>query len=152
GSGDFNYVDYRLKVGRPTPQGPGFRMGKLRRDFLRHGFAIVAHLLALDDIAALRDESDRLLAGSPHRAGVRNALATSPLLAELATSGFPAAVGRQILGVAAVPTKLTLFDKTPDANWKVPWHQDLTICVRERREAPGFGAWSVKDGVPHVQP
>jgi ectoine hydroxylase-related dioxygenase (phytanoyl-CoA dioxygenase family) len=34
----------------------------------------------------------------------------------------------------------------------VPWHQDLTIAVRERREAAGFGPWSVKDGVVHVQP
>lgn len=34
----------------------------------------------------------------------------------------------------------------------MPWHQDLTIAVRERREVVGFGPWSVKDGVPHVQP
>jgi ectoine hydroxylase-related dioxygenase (phytanoyl-CoA dioxygenase family) len=42
------------------------------------------------------------------------------------------------------------FDKTPEANWGVPWHQDLTICVRERRDAPGFGPWSIKDGLHHV--
>ena len=45
-----------------------------------------------------------------------------------------------------------LFDKTPDANWLVPWHQDLSIAVRERRYVPGFGPWSVKAGVHHVQP
>jgi ectoine hydroxylase-related dioxygenase (phytanoyl-CoA dioxygenase family) len=45
-----------------------------------------------------------------------------------------------------------LFDKTPDANWKVVWHQDLTIAVRERRHVAGFGPWSEKDGVAHVQP
>lgn len=44
------------------------------------------------------------------------------------------------------------FDKSPGANWLVPWHQDLTFAVRERREVPGFGPWSVKDGIPHVQP
>jgi ectoine hydroxylase-related dioxygenase (phytanoyl-CoA dioxygenase family) len=32
------------------------------------------------------------------------------------------------------------------------WHQDLTIAVRERRCAVGFGAWSEKQGVVHVQP
>jgi ectoine hydroxylase-related dioxygenase (phytanoyl-CoA dioxygenase family) len=32
------------------------------------------------------------------------------------------------------------------------WHQDLTIAVREKREAEGFGPWSFKDGVAHVQP
>lgn len=44
------------------------------------------------------------------------------------------------------------FDKSPDANWLVAWHQDLTIAVRERVEAAGFGPWSMKGGVPHVQP
>jgi Phytanoyl-CoA dioxygenase (PhyH) len=45
-----------------------------------------------------------------------------------------------------------LFNKVADANWAVPWHQDLTIAVRKRLDAPGFGSWSVKDGVVHVQP
>lgn len=45
-----------------------------------------------------------------------------------------------------------LFDKNPQANWKVPWHQDTTIAVRERVDEPGFGPWSVKAGVVHVQP
>jgi hypothetical protein len=44
------------------------------------------------------------------------------------------------------------FDKTPDSNWYVTWHQDLTIAVKERVDLPGFGPWSVKDAIPHVQP
>jgi ectoine hydroxylase-related dioxygenase (phytanoyl-CoA dioxygenase family) len=34
----------------------------------------------------------------------------------------------------------------------VPWHQDLTVAVQARVAAPGFGPWTVKAGVPHVQP
>jgi ectoine hydroxylase-related dioxygenase (phytanoyl-CoA dioxygenase family) len=34
----------------------------------------------------------------------------------------------------------------------VPWHQDVTIAVRERVDAAGFGPWSIKQGVTHVQP
>jgi ectoine hydroxylase-related dioxygenase (phytanoyl-CoA dioxygenase family) len=30
--------------------------------------------------------------------------------------------------------------------------QDLTIVVRERREVPGFGPWTIKAGINHVQP
>jgi hypothetical protein len=45
-----------------------------------------------------------------------------------------------------------LFDKSPETNWLVAWHQDLTIAVREKRELAGFGPWSVKEGQPHVQP
>lgn len=45
-----------------------------------------------------------------------------------------------------------LFDKIPDANWKVPWHQDVTIAVQDKVEAEDFGPWSVKANVLHVQP
>jgi ectoine hydroxylase-related dioxygenase (phytanoyl-CoA dioxygenase family) len=44
------------------------------------------------------------------------------------------------------------FDKTAGANWKVPWHQDVSIAVRQQVEAPGFGPWSRKAGVVHVRP
>ena len=59
---------------------------------------------------------------------------------------------RELLGHKARPVRGILFDKTPQANWKVPWHQDLTIAVKERHERENFTAWSIKDGVPHVQP
>jgi ectoine hydroxylase-related dioxygenase (phytanoyl-CoA dioxygenase family) len=44
------------------------------------------------------------------------------------------------------------FDKTPDANWKVPYHQDLSIAVKGKAEVEGFGPWSEKAGAVHVQP
>ena len=120
--------------------------------FEQHGFALVEELVPPEQVDALRAEVDALLAASHHRAGVRNALAASATLRDLAASGAPATTARSLLGPQARPTKLTVFDKTAAANWKVPWHQDLTISVRERRDAAGLGPWSVKDGVPHVQP
>ncbi|MEZ0298798.1 MAG: phytanoyl-CoA dioxygenase family protein, partial [Candidatus Methylacidiphilales bacterium] len=54
--------------------------------------------------------------------------------------------------------RATLFDKTPGTNWKVPWHQDLTIPIQaepEDRDAialRAFGPWTNKDTIPHVQP
>jgi hypothetical protein len=50
------------------------------------------------------------------------------------------------------PVRAIYFNKSPDSNWLVAWHQDLTICVQEKVDAAGFGPWSVKDDVPHVQP
>ena len=44
------------------------------------------------------------------------------------------------------------MDKTSEANWNVAWHQDLSIAVRERMDVRGFGPWSIKAGVVHVQP
>jgi ectoine hydroxylase-related dioxygenase (phytanoyl-CoA dioxygenase family) len=69
-------------------------------------------------------------------------------------AGSPAIRGlvMPVLGERAAAVRGLLFNKVAEANWAVPWHQDLTIAVQERREAPCFGPWSVKDGVVHVQP
>jgi hypothetical protein len=56
------------------------------------------------------------------------------------------------VGDAARPVRAILFDKNEAANWSLAWHQDRTICVRERRDVPGFGPWTVKSGLLHVAP
>ena len=48
------------------------------------------------------------------------------------------------------PVRAIYFDKSTDANWLVPWHQDLTLACSAQVHAPGFGPWSTKEGVPHV--
>lgn len=50
------------------------------------------------------------------------------------------------------PVRAILFDKVQGGNWRVGWHQDQMIPVRERIDTPGFTAWSEKAGVPHVRP
>ncbi|OYQ33792.1 phytanoyl-CoA dioxygenase [Niveispirillum lacus] len=69
--------------------------------------------------------------------------------------GPDSALGRVasgLLGAGSMPVRALLFDKSPETNWSVGWHQDRVIAVRERREVPGFGPWSVKDGIHHVAP
>jgi hypothetical protein len=112
----------------------------------RDGFQIIAGVL---DDRARRKLADAL--GPADRAGRRGPLAI-PTVAALARSERLLELVRPYVGTAARPVRAIYFDKSPDANWLVPWHQDLTIAVRERVEAPGFGPWSVKEGVPHVQP
>ena len=75
-----------------------------------------------------------------------------PIVRQLATSEpvkqlVTACLGKQCFAVRGI-----LFNKTPESNWKVTWHQDKTIAVRERRDVASFGPWSVKAGVPSVQP
>ncbi len=82
--------------------------------------------------------------------GLRNLLRRSPRVREIAGALRP--LLEPILGSGALPTRALLFDKLPQANWLVAWHQDLTIAVRERADSEGLGAWTIKDGVPHVQP
>jgi ectoine hydroxylase-related dioxygenase (phytanoyl-CoA dioxygenase family) len=56
------------------------------------------------------------------------------------------------IGRTARPVRALIFDKTAQRNWAVAWHQDRAIAVRERRDVPGFGPWSQKKGVAHVEP
>ncbi|SJZ31614.1 Phytanoyl-CoA dioxygenase (PhyH) [Enhydrobacter aerosaccus] len=56
------------------------------------------------------------------------------------------------LGPAAKPVRALLFDKSAKNNWSLSWHQDRTIAVVERRDTEGFGPWTIKAGMPHVEP
>ena len=50
-----------------------------------------------------------------------------------------------------VAVQCTYFEKSKTRNWLVPIHQDLSIPVKERRDAPGFCGWSEKEGELFVQ-
>jgi hypothetical protein len=121
------------------------------------GFAIVEGVLTHTTIehllASLKHIGDT---GSVRKRGgifaVRNLLDVSPKVRELAHSEAARALVEPVLGERFFPVRGILFDKIPDANWKVPWHQDVTIAVQERVEAEGFGPWSMKADVLHVQP
>lgn len=123
----------------------------LERELELSGFALVEGLVTAAELGPLREEADRLLAASAARGGVRGVLEKSALLRGLAAEGAPARLAAAVLGPDARPTRLTLFDKSAGANWTVAYHQDLTIAVAQRVEVEGFGPWSVKEGVPHVQ-
>ncbi len=52
----------------------------------------------------------------------------------------------------AVAVQCTLFRKTADCNWKVPYHQDLSIPVAAQIEHPALSGWSMKEDGHYVQP
>lgn len=76
-----------------------------------------------------------------------------PGLAEIvAAEGVLGALAALHLGSASRPVRAILFDKTERTNWALGWHQDRTICVEKRRDVAGFGPWSIKQGMQHVEP
>ncbi len=128
---------------------------KLQLDHLEQfGFSVVPAALSAAEVSGLVAAVEGLApAGEAESRGGRRDLfsrlpAVQRLAGHFAIHRWPAAV----LGDASFAVRAILFDKTADANWKVAWHQDLTIPIRERRAAPGFGPWSDKAGIPHVQP
>ena len=84
--------------------------------------------------------------------GIRNLLSAIPAIREIVAGSPFIDLARAVLGTGARPVKGVFFDKTPAANWPVPWHQDVTITVQERRDVPGFEMRPVKDGIVHALP
>ncbi|MDB5335028.1 MAG: protein involved in biosynthesis of mitomycin antibiotics/polyketide fumonisin [Planctomycetaceae bacterium] len=129
-----------------------------RDEINEFGWALLSGLIDPADLDSLRIAADLAVQNPQARSrrgsayGLRNLLQLMPAARELASSAIILDRVRSILGPDAKPVKGILFDKTEQANWAVPWHQDITIAVRERRSIPGYDAWSDKDGVPHVQP
>ena len=99
----------------------------------------------------LDDLCDRLSSLPSARAGVR-IHGLDVLHDILAPHGAIGSIARKALGSEAQAVRAILFDKSPDANWSLAWHQDRTICVRRRVNVEGFGPWTVKAGMQHVEP
>ena len=118
---------------------------------LADGFVLVRDAMSPSAVAKLIELVESSTVQEDGRGGVRNLLDIAEFR-ELAESDALRALVSPVLGDDAFVVRGILFDKTSDANWKVPWHQDVTIAVTERCEAEGYGPWSVKAGVVHVQP
>ena len=122
--------------------------------FHQEGFAIVQNPFdekTLSHTRASLDFNANEL-GSIRKGGRRDVVDGLPHLRELSEHVEVLRIMSDLLGEEAFLVRATLFDKTAEANWKVPWHQDVTIAVKERHDTTGYSPWSTKSGVVHVQP
>jgi len=118
----------------------------MRHEIERHGFAIVRKVLTEAKV-------DELLSTLGHPTGPgRRGLLGLPHVAALARSDRLLGLVSPHLPASPVPVRAIYFEKSPNTNWLVTWHQDLTLALRSRVEVPGFGPWSIKDDIPHVRP
>ena len=112
---------------------------------MHDGYTVHLHAIGTATVRQLADVT------TDGRHARRNLLELAPVREWLATDDVRSLI-QPHLGPAAWPVRGILFDKTAAANWKVAWHQDRSIAVRERRDVAGFGPWSMKEGIVHVQP
>jgi ectoine hydroxylase-related dioxygenase (phytanoyl-CoA dioxygenase family) len=119
-----------------------------RRSVEQHGFAVVPGVFSPRELIPLVVSLADL---APHsaRAGVRHVLG-HPAVSVIARHQRLLGMAQEILGQSAFPFRATLFDKSPDSNWLITWHQDTALPLRERHETPGWGPWSVKEGVTYA--
>jgi ectoine hydroxylase-related dioxygenase (phytanoyl-CoA dioxygenase family) len=110
---------------------------------------------ALSDLTLAPHQCEHLVASlppvSPGRGGVRH-LISHPSVVRLLQHGSLGRCLWSLLGRDLVGVKATMFDKSGRSNWRVQWHQDRSIAIRERMDVPGYGAWSTKSGWLHVEP
>ena len=114
--------------------------------------AEVSALRSAVDAAVADHQSDAAVRDRGGVYAIRNVTDIVPEIRALHAHPGVANIVRPILGSAALLVRGLLFDKSEGANWGIFWHQDLSIAVRARADVGGFGPWSVKAGVPHVQP
>jgi len=107
---------------------------------------VVPNVLSLAQRQRLIDALSTFAGAGQHR------LLGKPVIAQLARSPRIFDIVRPNLSSEPFPVRAIFFNKSAAANWLVPWHQDLTIAVRAKVDVPGFGPWSSKEGIPHVQP
>ena len=127
------------------------------RGLIGDGFEVLPAVLSAAQCGFLLNELSPLFEQQQASArtrlgGLRHLLRASPSVGELAHSKQLTGMLTSRLGHGVRPVRALFFDKTPDTNWSVPWHQDLTIAIAERIDTPGFSGWSAKHGIFHVQP
>ena len=112
------------------------------------GFEVVPSTLNPIEIARIAEalEGDHI---ARSRAGARH-LMRHPAIASVARDPRLISIATRFVGPAAVPFRATLFDKSPDNNWLIAWHQDTALPLRERRDVSGWGPWSVKAGITYA--
>jgi len=121
------------------------------------GFAIVEDVISQPEVDRLRDAVAAVPLGEEVRRrrqtyGVRNLLEVCEEVRRLAGDERLRRYATAVLGDDCFAVRAIFFDKVPDANWGLGWHQDSVIAVRERKEVSGFVAWSRKASVLQVQP
>ena len=125
--------------------------------FSEQGFLVRNKVLPEEMVQSLIDAVAVLDTSRAHFKGrqlyaVRDLLHAVPAVRDLAGSAPIRELVAHFLQPDANVVRGIFFDKPEAANWKVAWHQDVTIALKERRDTPGFSAWSVKAGIPHAQP
>lgn len=119
--------------------------------FAKHGVEVRKGVLEKKDIDAVASDIS-LESGILKKSGIRNLEKKFASIAMLAVKPEVLAIVGEVLHGDSHLVRAIFFDKTPERNWFVSWHQDKTVALNRKVEMKGWGPWTVKDGVCHVQP
>jgi ectoine hydroxylase-related dioxygenase (phytanoyl-CoA dioxygenase family) len=117
----------------------------------KNGIEIISDLVSSDDINSIITQVDNCNESMPKH-GIRNAEKKFSSINQLINSKNILNAAHSILGKQPQLVRAIYFDKTPDKNWLVTWHQDKTVALNHKFSSDGWGPWTVKDKTHHVQP
>ena len=120
-------------------------------DIYKHGVEIHRAFLESAIVEKINDQISLLPSDTPLH-GIRHANHKIPAIESLVHSKSFVEKAIQVLGDYPKAVRVIVFDKTVEKNWTVAWHQDRSICVNKKVTVEGWGPWSMKEGVHHVQP
>ncbi|MFT7560399.1 MAG: hypothetical protein ACI93R_002319 [Flavobacteriales bacterium] len=119
---------------------------------LKNGFEIVDNFISESELETILLDTHHMNLQS-RKGGIRNAEKIFTSIKHYSQSNSLKRIASSYLdGADANFVRAILFDKTPTNNWLVSWHQDKTIAVSQKFERQGWGPWSTKDNILHVQP
>lgn len=128
-------------------------------NFHDNGFEILKGVISEPEIRSIQSEvqaevqANALNSSKEYSSyGIRNADKKFKTIKALSSSGDLLGLAKEFLRAKVNLVRVIFFDKSPEHNWSVSWHQDRTICVNTKVEIDGWKAWSIKDGIQHVQP
>ncbi len=102
---------------------------ELAQHFTQHGVAIIEYALSGGDLTRM-DEVFPIM--PPRAAGARTAQFSASARVWLAEHPALLHIAGRLAGGPVRMTRLQAFDKSPQANWFVPWHQDRAEDRAER--------------------
>jgi len=123
----------------------------MKLQFNQHGLEIKRNYISNSIIDAIKHEVSSSIEEYPKH-GIRSADKKFITINQLAHSSDLIDLASSLLGSTPDIVRVIFFDKTPDKNWLVTWHQDKTIALNKKAEVNGWGPWSIKDQTHHVQP
>lgn len=124
----------------------------------KRGFAILENIYTTKEVGRMLSMITRATADqdcfrrTEDLFAIRRLLHELPNLKEVLFNRNLGTLVKEGFGKDYFLTKAIYFDKPPQSNWYVTWHQDIPINVKEKIDTAGFRGWTNKAGLISVIP
>ena len=129
-----------------------------RQDIAAKGFTVIPGVFDAEETNQIiqqineADQTNPTFRKTADLFAIRQFLKEVPAILPLVLTERLNTLIQSLFGTGYFVVKSIYFDKPEQSNWFVAYHQDLTISVDRKTEAPGFGPWTIKHNQFAVQP